>query len=170
MSGGPQDPFQSSDGGAPEPNEDTRMAARKAGQQAGPIPGELLPRLGARLIDTIPFSILGFALNAAFDLGLLLALIQVVVAYAYFVLLDTYVGTTVGKRLLRLRVTSPTGDRPDLKQAAIREAFILVGGVPVVGSWLALLVWILIAVTINKSPTKQGKHDELAGGTRVIKA
>jgi hypothetical protein len=24
-------------------------------------------------------------------------------------------------------------------------------------------------VTINGSPTKQGKHDELAGGTQVIK-
>jgi hypothetical protein len=25
-------------------------------------------------------------------------------------------------------------------------------------------------VTINSSPTKQGKHDELAGGTQVIKS
>ena len=33
-------------------------------------------------------------------------------------------------------------------------------------SWIA---YIVIAVTINASPCKQGKHDELAGGTQVIK-
>lgn len=29
---------------------------------------------------------------------------------------------------------------------------------------------VFIAVTISGSPTKQGKHDELAGGTQVVKA
>ena len=29
--------------------------------------------------------------------------------------------------------------------------------------------WLVIAVTINSSATKQGKHDELAGGTQVVK-
>ena len=28
---------------------------------------------------------------------------------------------------------------------------------------------VVIAVTINGSPTKQGKHDEIAGGTQVVK-
>jgi hypothetical protein len=32
-----------------------------------------------------------------------------------------------------------------------------------------LIAIIVIAVTINSSPTKQGKHDELAGGTQVVK-
>jgi len=27
----------------------------------------------------------------------------------------------------------------------------------------------VIALTINGSPTKQGKHDDLAGGTQVVK-
>jgi hypothetical protein len=44
------------------------------------------------------------------------------VLYAYFVLLDSYAGTTVGKRILGLRVIGPSGERPSIKQAAIREA------------------------------------------------
>jgi hypothetical protein len=28
---------------------------------------------------------------------------------------------------------------------------------------------IVIAVTVNSSPTKQGKHDQFAGGTQVVK-
>ena len=31
------------------------------------------------------------------------------------------------------------------------------------------IAYIVIAVTISGSPTKQGKHDELAGGTQVVK-
>jgi hypothetical protein len=38
-----------------------------------------------------------------------------------------------------------------------------------VGWLLGLIADIVIAVTINSSPTKQGKHDELAGGTQVVK-
>ena len=34
---------------------------------------------------------------------------------------------------------------------------------------LTLIAVVVIAVTINSSPTKQGKHDELAGGTQVVK-
>jgi hypothetical protein len=29
---------------------------------------------------------------------------------------------------------------------------------------------IVIAVTVSSSPTKQGKHDELAGGTQVVRS
>jgi hypothetical protein len=33
----------------------------------------------------------------------------------------------------------------------------------------AFVATIIIAVTINGSPTTQGKHDEFAGGTQVVK-
>jgi hypothetical protein len=42
--------------------------------------------------------------------------------------------------------------------------------VPFIGGLLGVIAIVLIAVTINSSPTKQGKHDELAGGTQVIKS
>jgi hypothetical protein len=40
---------------------------------------------------------------------------------------------------------------------------------PFVGGLLGVIAIIVIAVTIAGSPTKQGKHDELAGGTQVLK-
>jgi hypothetical protein len=42
--------------------------------------------------------------------------------------------------------------------------------VPYFGSLLAVLAYLAIAVTISANPTKQGKHDELAGGTQVVKS
>jgi hypothetical protein len=33
-----------------------------------------------------------------------------------------------------------------------------------------VIAYIVIAVTISNSPTKQGKHDEFAGGTQVVKS
>ena len=59
--------------------------------------------------------------------------------------------------------------KPDVKQSAIRNAFTLLTVVPYLGGLLAVVAYIVIAVTINNSPTKQGKHDELAGGTQVVK-
>ena len=42
--------------------------------------------------------------------------------------------------------------------------------IPFIGGLLAFVAILVIAVTISGSPTKQGKHDELAGGTQVVKA
>ena len=42
--------------------------------------------------------------------------------------------------------------------------------IPFIGGLLLIIAVIVIAVTINGSPTKQGKHDELAGGTQVVKS
>lgn len=73
---------------------------------------------------------------------------------------------------LGLRVVGPTGDEPEIKQVAIREAFIVVsavvGAIPYVGDLLGQIVVIAIAWTISNSPIKQGKHDQIAGGTRVV--
>jgi predicted PurR-regulated permease PerM len=41
--------------------------------------------------------------------------------------------------------------------------------IPIVGGLLGVIAIVVIAVTINGSPTKQGKHDQLAGGTQVVK-
>ena len=52
----------------------------------------------------------------------------------------------------------------------MRNPVTLLPIVPFVGGLLGVIAIIVIAVTINSSPTKQGKHDELAGGTQVVKA
>ena len=59
--------------------------------------------------------------------------------------------------------------RPDVQQSAIRNVWTLLNIIPFIGGLLLLIAVIVIAVTINGSPTKQGKHDELAGGTQVVK-
>jgi hypothetical protein len=72
--------------------------------------------------------------------------------------------------LLGLIVHGPGGaPRPDLQQSAIRNLFTLLPVVPFVGGLLGVIAIIVIAVTISSSPTRQGKHDELAGGTQVLK-
>ena len=57
----------------------------------------------------------------------------------------------------------------DAQQSAIRNVWTLLPIIPFIGGLLGFIAIIVIAVTINGSPTKQGKHDELAGGTQVVK-
>jgi len=46
----------------------------------------------------------------------------------------------------------------------------VLGAIPFAGPVLALAAWIWIIITIRASPSGQGKHDTLAGGTRVVRA
>lgn len=120
------------------------------------------------MIDAGAVALVGVPLGLLLDFGPGWLLLQAGLVYGYFVVLDVSWGTTVGKRLVGLRVTGPAGGPPSVRQAAIREAFTILGSVPYVGPLLALVAWIVIAVTINASPTRQGKHDDLAGGTKVV--
>ena len=52
----------------------------------------------------------------------------------------------------------------------MRNSFTLLPIIPYIGGLLAFVAYLVIAITINGSPTKQGKHDELAGGTQVVKS
>jgi uncharacterized RDD family membrane protein YckC len=93
-----------------------------------------------------------------------------VLMFGYFVLFEVTYGSSPGKRLLGLAVRGPGGaPKPDVRQAAIRNSFTLLAVVPYIGGLLAFIAYVVIAVTISASPTKQGKHDELAGGTEVVK-
>jgi uncharacterized RDD family membrane protein YckC len=138
-------------------------------------PGDLVPRFFARLIDGILVSIVAFFLSMfLFDPEyqvLVTGLFSGVLTFGYFVLFEVTYGATPGKRLLGLAVHGPNGaTKPDFKQSAIRNSFTLLAVIPYyIGSLLAFIAYVVIAVTINASPSKQGKHDELAGGTQVIK-
>jgi uncharacterized RDD family membrane protein YckC len=134
-----------------------------------PTPGELLPRFGARFVDGLIIGVVGSLVGALTDYGVGWLVFQALLVYGYFVVLDTTQGTTIGKRLFRLRVQGARGGNPTPGEAATREAFMLLGVIPFVGGLIALAAWIVIAVTINRSATRQGKHDELAGGTQVLK-
>jgi uncharacterized RDD family membrane protein YckC len=136
-------------------------------------PGGLLTRFFARLIDGVIVGIVGFFLAFATDnLSniLVTGLFTGLLTFGYFVLFEVTQGWTPGKKLLGLSVRGPAGQpKPDAKQSAIRNAFTLLPIVPFVGGLLGVIAIIVIAVTISGSPTKQGKHDELAGGTQVVK-
>jgi uncharacterized RDD family membrane protein YckC len=136
-------------------------------------PGGLAQRFFARLIDGIVVNIVVFVLSLFFFRDywfLVTGLFSGALMFGYFVLLEVSQGASLGKRLLGLKVLGPGGRlRPDFSQSAIRNSFTLLAVVPYVGPLLALVAYIVIAVTINESPCKQGKHDELAGGTQVIK-
>jgi uncharacterized RDD family membrane protein YckC len=89
--------------------------------------------------------------------------------FVYFVAMEVTQGRTLGKMLLGLSVHGPGGaPKPDFKQSAIRNAFTLLTIIPF-GGLLTFIAMVWIAMTINSSPTKQGKHDEMAGGTQVVK-
>ncbi|MGK3967824.1 RDD family protein [Sorangium sp. So ce118] len=135
-----------------------------------PVPAEFPARLAARAIDALVLAALDAGLGQLIGFGFDWLLAGSALVLAYFTLLDAMAGATLGKLALGLRVTGPDGGRPSLRQALVREAFTVVGAVPFIGPLLALAAWTKIALTIRSSPLRQGKHDLLAGGTRVIRA
>lgn len=139
----------------------------------GTQPGTLGIRFGARIIDGLLVGIVGGLLAVLFGVSdniMVTGLFSGVLMFAYFVLMEGTQGRTLGKSLLGLRVHGPGGAaKPTFGQSAIRNSFTLLTVVPYIGGLLAMVAYIVIAVTINNSPTKQGKHDELAGGTQVVK-
>lgn len=145
-------------------------------------PGELLPRLGARIIDAlvigVPFGIVTAIVSIAGStfLTVVLGLLTGLAMLGYAAYFESTKGWTLGKKALGLSVTGPNGGLPTLEEAAKRNAYLglqALTGIPVLG-WLfniaSLAAFIGIAVTIEKSPTKQGFHDVFAGGTRVVKS
>jgi uncharacterized RDD family membrane protein YckC len=137
-------------------------------------PGGLGLRFFARLIDGILVNIVAFVLSIfLFDTDywfLATGLFSGALMFGYFVLFEVSQGATPGKKLLGLAVHGPGGaPKPDVTQSAIRNSFTLLAVVPYIGGLLAFIAYVIIAVTISGSPTKQGKHDELAGGTQVVK-
>ena len=130
-------------------------------------------RFVARLIDGIIVNVVAFAVALA--IGALTnywvtGLFSGLLMFVYFLAFETTQGWTPGKKILGLSVRGPAGaPKPDVQQSAIRNAWTLFNIIPFIGGLLVLVAVIVIAVTINSSPTKQGKHDELAGGTQVVK-
>ncbi|WP_420109913.1 RDD family protein [Mycolicibacter arupensis] len=141
----------------------------------GQRPGGLGRRFWARVIDGLLIGIVSFFLSVfvfSDDYPFLVTgLFSGVLTFGYFVLFEASQGATPGKRLLGLTVHGPDGvSKPTGSQAAVRNSFTLLAVVPYLGPLLAFIAYVVIAVTISGSPTQQGKHDELAGGTRVTRA
>lgn len=143
------------------------------GYPTGGQPGGLLIRWFARIIDGIIVGIVSWLLAFATDSAsniMVTGLFTGVLMFVYFFAFETTQGWTPGKKLLGLHVLGPGGaPKPTAAQSAIRNSWTVLPVIPYIGGLLGVIAIIIIAVTISGSPTKQGKHDELAGGTQVVK-
>lgn len=143
------------------------------GHAGAGAPGTLLRRFFARLIDGIIVGIVSSLLILVTDTMSSFwatGLFTGIPLFLYFLVFELTQGWTPGKKLLGLHVRGAHGaPKPTLGEAAVRNAFTLLAVIPFIGGLLAFIAMVVIAVTINGSPTKQGKHDELAGGTQVVR-
>lgn len=125
-------------------------------------------------IILVPLFFSGVAFGNAFGFGgfsgsaFLFGLLSAAIVIAYFSLMEANLGQTVGKMALSLKTQGPDGGNPSLEQAIRRNAWYVVGILPVLGGLAQLGVAIFILVTISNSATNTGWHDEFAGGTRVV--
>ncbi|MDP3969496.1 MAG: RDD family protein [Nocardioides sp.] len=139
------------------------------------MPGSLLDRFLARLLDGVLLAVvvwgivatlftsiligggLGYGSGAYFVLGTLVALAGLAINFGYYIFLETRQGQTLGKMVMKLRVQGPDGQHPTVGQSLRRNAFMAVGVVgtvagdilgviPVVGGFLGGLVSALIGL------------------------
>jgi uncharacterized RDD family membrane protein YckC len=127
-------------------------------------------RVAARAIDAVIVGLVGIGIGVLLEFSILWLVLQATLVYGYFVALDAAMGATIGKRALGLRVDGPAGGRPTLSQALTRESFVLLGAIPFAGPLLALAAWVAILLSTRSSPSGQGIHDRVAGGTGVARA
>ncbi len=146
------------------------------------VPVGLGTRFGAKLLDwlilLIPNLIISVVIGgagASFRSSLdgravVAAMLSTVVGFAYFTLMETSRGQTLGKMALSIKVVGPDGHLPTLDVAARRNAYLLLSLVPVLGDIAQFVLVIVIAVTISSGPFNRGWHDNFAGGTAVVRA
>jgi uncharacterized RDD family membrane protein YckC len=192
-------PQASAPGGYPPPAPGTYTGAPPAGgvlSQAGQ-PADLMPRFLARLIDYVILLVVNVVIVAVVVIGAIMgdtagfggfgatnfaagavsAVLGAILYVGYFSFMESSRGQTIGKMALGLTVQGPDGNRPTMAEAVKRNAWAglgVLGIVPVIGGLigglLQLAAVIYIAVTINNNvATRQGWHDQFAGGTRVVK-
>ncbi|WP_227982021.1 RDD family protein [Nocardia spumae] len=143
------------------------------GTAAGVAPGGLGKRAAARFIDWIIAGIVGgilfWLLNKANTPDWVSILPGAGFGFLYFVGFEITTGSTPGKKILGLHVRGSGGsDKPNIKDSALRNAYMLLNLIPYIGGLLWFIAAIAIAVTVSSSPTKQGWHDRLADGTQVV--
>ncbi|MEV4127239.1 RDD family protein [Nocardia sp. NPDC049707] len=132
-------------------------------------------RAVARFIDWIIAGIVGgivfWVLDRVADLpGWVEILPGAGFGFLYFVFFEVISGATPGKRVLGLQVNGADGaEKPSVQESAKRNAYMLFNLIPWIGGVLWFFSAIAIAVTVSASSTKQGWHDNFAGGTRVVK-
>jgi uncharacterized RDD family membrane protein YckC len=80
--------------------------------------------------------------------------------FVYFILLEAYIGCTIGKWLLGLRVIRSDGRKPGLMRSLVRNLLRMADGLP------AMNLLGIILIIFTKEKTRLG---DMVAGTRVIK-
>ncbi|MEU4415400.1 RDD family protein [Nocardia salmonicida] len=175
-----QDPYGQQQG-YPQQGQYGQQQGQYGQQQGfgGVLPADLGIRLGARVIDGFIIGIplffvnlgISFALlDSPFLAGIVLWIIMGIAYVGYNVGLEVTQGTTIGKKLLGLRVLAPGGAQKLTPEASLkRNIFLAPLVVYCLGGLVTTGLSIYIATTINNDPNKQGWHDKFAGGTQVVK-
>jgi len=140
----------------------------------GPRPGALSFRFAARVIDgllcvIVASGITGVLQNTEFWFQ---CIFIGVFTLAYFVLFEAVLGWTPGKKIFGLSVHASSragAPNPSLKQAFLRNRFLWLLIIPYAGFLFVIFPSIVIAYSIARSPTKQGKHDLKADDTQVMR-
>lgn len=168
-----------------DPEEYAYRRDREAAARELPRPATVGARVGAYVIDLVLLVVVVVLLaSLGFDGGLVPAtaegaeprstyasgILFAVLTLAYFVVMETATGQTLGKRLLRIRATMADGSDMTWDAALKRRVLFVIGAVvPTVGilfGWFAVPLAAL--VTAAQDPTMhQGFHDRWAA-TRVV--
>lgn len=164
-----------------------------AEQQRGPQPAGVGIRIGAYIIDAviigivnvvvgifvaIPFAVgdsgpgVPFLNTGGIGFSLVTSLIGAAVTLAYFGLLESRDGQTLGKRVLSIRAVRADLGPLDLTEAVKRRVPFIIGSIipiPVIGPLVSLGLAIAIVVTTaTDEPWHRGLHDKWAD-TMVVR-
>lgn len=83
-----------------------------------------------------------------------ICLVFLFIIFAYFILMEAYVGWTLGKKVLHVRVVNQEGEKIGLSRSAIRNLLRVIDGLPAFN--------ILGMVLISRSPRGQRFGDRVA--------
>jgi len=111
----------------------------------------------------------GISLTGLGIATLVITVMSAAIALVYLSLLEASRGQTIGKMVMKLRVTGPGGASPSLEAALRRNAWALLSIIPWFGGLLQAAVAGYIGYTIHDSADNVGWHDTFAGGTRVTR-
>lgn len=137
-----------------------RVSSTTVGQSVG-------IRAGATVIDIVIFWAFGFIVGlatgdssgAGFALGTLGTCVVGIAGLAYYIVMETLYGGTVGKLALGLKVVKEDGSAPDWQTSIVRTLLRIIDG---------LFVYLIGAILVWTSPTNQRLGDKVAK-TLVVK-
>ena len=90
-----------------------------------------------------------------------LCIIFLLVIFMYFVLMEAYLGATIGKMIVSVKVVGPDGSLPGLGRSLIRNLLRVVDALPAFN--------ILGVILIARSPERARFGDRVAGTRAVVR-